>query len=1846
MSKRTTRLLSLILTLVMFLSVATPAYAWGPGDFGGGWDRDIGEDEIRDPDFGPVEDVEEYDYFQALDEENNVQVTIEAPMGSLPSLAEVRLEPIPAADLQEAVEAMVEGNPQILVAMDISFWLGEDEIEPEEPVRVKISAPELEGKNNLQVIHFPDDEEMEPETVQLIPEEDLSFTLGTNEIAFLADSFSVYAVVGEDDTSESARVAVNFYNLHLKNEAIATVYVKNGDDAEEIDKIVYDPGIGEIFNTEETKDLAFMGWSLDVSGVKSRQGMDNSAYPGKNYNSNTTPMTIAQIKTFLESLSITEGDVINVYAIIFQRLTVTYIGANNGISLGSVAVLRSLNDDNVDYEVNMAFTAGAEQFFEGWKIYDVNEKSHIDKAVYQGTEIPKPYAASSEDNPTVFPNKTILTLNGDLTLEVSTPDGHWLVFNENGKGATYNAPMFIKSGETIEMPANAGEGRMTRNGYTFGGWYTDQACTDGNEFVFEGELTENTNIYAKWTAKTTSRYTVLVWIQNLNGISYDFYASDTISDVETNSIVSVEGTVGGTTATVGPKSYGAPNGFHLTTSDQNVKIVPEDTAVVNVYFDRTEYTLSFRAQNPIIYTESEADNANYGLVNDEYVQLTLVDGVWMYATNEYTWDYVATTSTSGTQYALVDGEYIELTRNNNNWYLPVGTANNGQSSDVTYDSSKTYYYLNQSWFNTSFDRLYYRNNRWRTSNYNNGSTFTGTIYVQYTGTRYVYTSSPVLAEYEGPRFTRQQTSGWQPIKTITALYGQVISDQFPIHGDDGRVYDQGERWKAQAPTHGFDEVIVLIDTMPDADIIFNLDESPNAAGATLYYYVEALPGAANTRTFEGKQYVLYTEKPISAKYNYVTIEDYLALSGFTKFAVANSSNTRLLTYSNDYCKNFYGYGTSQSDRELTVYFYYSRNKANILYNDGVYVDGKDAKTVLEDYPSRGTLKTVMDIPFGSDLSSYEEGGANYYAPTYNGFAFAGWYWDEACTQPASFTTLPQGGMVVFAKWVQVQFRVFLHPNVPNTDKSLFWGKDDQAMCFRISNGGFVSLPDGTRNDFEFVGWYLDDQTFDQVFNADIVALTTGNVTEPYNKETDMTDVMNKFAEIVPVGGKLDNGETNQTEPFNSDAIGYNGGDRFWITKRFDVYAKWKAKLNGAKGIDVIYDAGDGSDAPHDNLQYEDNSKAVAEAAATPPAPDPETGRAYQFMYWKVLKWNGTEFVDSGTIVYPGGNFVVLKANAQEEDIVDPDDPEHTKKYTIKLVAEYDFVDAPDPTYITWYSNVYDAAGNLIPDAASKLTATNPSTPDMPYTPYQDGAFVDGKGKGFDRQDVQINKAIPIPPATTYTMQGYTFLGWGKIDKSQSSGPNATGILNNKDLSDENLFLKWVPVEGETNGGHYEAQLPKDKLTRDYYIVGYINGADVGSGTDNHANLSNYKINKTSGKLSVKFDYDSYVFVKTPDNIWYNCEAYVDGTNTSATMKPNFEQKFFVPGGVQLTFELSENIEDDGNVSSVTLSYTTGSEPSGDIAPLNLRGGEEELVWKKVTAVAADEDNPYQDLYAVWGGEFKVYHSGIEGGAVETYQITRANKDFDLTRYYTEPKRDSTDPHAGEYKDSGFLYGGYYLDGGFTAPSVDDKGVPTADCAAYDGTNWTWNTAQTENGMKLQPKPGVTYYIKEVPADTYELPYMYVSYDLGTEWIANIWLVSAIDDAKYSSIGFIVYDEKDNPTLLEAEIADVKDFMHGSRAGNKLTITNKNNEKVTLNPDEIFDKLEEGYITYLKVKGSENGYDSLVKDEYVVAQYWITKDNVLVTGATGRTYSGLEGKYSEVTIEDVSTYRLWDYSKAS
>lgn len=67
-----------------------------------------------------------------------------------------------------------------------------------------------------------------------------------------------------------------------------------------------------------------------------------------------------------------------------------------------------------------------------------------------------------------------------------------LTFNMNGHG-TQIEPVTVAVGGTVTKP----EDPAAVTGYTFGGWYTDEACT--KEYTF-GKLDKDTTVYAKWTA--------------------------------------------------------------------------------------------------------------------------------------------------------------------------------------------------------------------------------------------------------------------------------------------------------------------------------------------------------------------------------------------------------------------------------------------------------------------------------------------------------------------------------------------------------------------------------------------------------------------------------------------------------------------------------------------------------------------------------------------------------------------------------------------------------------------------------------------------------------------------------------------------------------------------------------------------------------------------------------------------------------------------------------------------------------------------------------------------------------------------------------------------------------------------------------------------------------------------------------------------------------------------------------------------------------------------------------------------------------------------------------------------
>ena len=118
-----------------------------------------------------------------------------------------------------------------------------------------------------------------------------------------------------------------------------------------------------------------------------------------------------------------------------------------------------------------------------------------------------------------------------------------------------------------------------------------------------------------------------------------------------------------------------------------------------------------------------------------------------------------------------------------------------------------------------------------------------------------------------------------------------------------------------------------------------------------------------------------------------------------------------------------------------------------------------------------------------------------------------------------------------------------------------------------------------------------------------------------------------------------------------------------------------------------------------------------------------------------------------------------------------------------------------------------------------------------------------------------------------------------------------------------------------NTGFWTSSTGEDESAVDYYLFGWINGADYGTG-DDYANLGKYKF--VNGTLIATFDADSYIGVKTNDNTWYMTQQAASGTKaTLYNTTTGACEKMMVPGGVQLTFTLKKNM--DG---TLTLSYTT------------------------------------------------------------------------------------------------------------------------------------------------------------------------------------------------------------------------------------------------------------------------------------------------------------------------------------
>lgn len=1720
------RTLSLLLALTMVLSLGLPAYAVGtPADepeslverpsvqpkdgvidgdptpaeepeqpddpiigtgddiislpvFSGMLDELPVEDEIISSD-GPIDVTVETDEDLPIEidpaqdfsfsDESGFVVEVHAPFGALPAGTEMRV--VRLSDLsavQNAVDNAANLNGSVQLAADISFWLEGKEIEPAKGAKlvVKMSAPEIEGMAAPIVVHIPDGENSVPEVIAQLSSDDI---LMADTVTFEASSFSVYAVVEEGLEVDESRMAVNFLMPDGSN--IVTVYIKNADlyagtnDKEEgktyIDDIVYDPGLPADFVLGTN---LFRGWTIDAEDAnpipEPTEEDPNPVRPpyGPNFNENTKVYTIDEITKYLSGFlgTIKEGDSVDIYAMIFQTYTISYFGSSTTVSMGQHIAYAPLTANNAaEYTINMVYTPDDNShFFEGWKLMSGGE--NIASAVKpDGTEIAKPYVSLSEaddENPaTVFPNGTKLVVTGNIQFSVSAPAGHWLIFKENGKGATFNAPQFVKEGEVSFQPDNAKPGRMVRKGYTFDGWYEVDTTIDENgraipktddagnyifksntEFVFEQPVPVETIIAAKWIAATEASYTVIIWEQSVEGgDKYDFVRAIPLTG-PTNSAINVitqsntvveetlpDGTVRRTNnVKINGEEY-AHKGFHVgsyDTQNETIKIAAEGNTVVNVYYDRNNVQLRFWLVLP-----------KYKHISADEVQ---TDGLFT---------------------------------NGGTYYLP--------NSSGGYDEVTLARRLVGGLFNLHYEVQIYRNGSWVALE----SQYLNQIYQEdgqgmqlsetYNG---LYGSTLKKPGYEGQSYTWPDTRWWYEDyndNTYTTWWGATV------YGFEGK----GTR------TTFLDSFLPTTDSM----IVNVYGFDPPTANNYAYFYQEKPDGSG---------YVEANRVRVTGGGTFYLSDKYTGFECYS-FSTNGSNYTRVGALMKDGDNWYYDANPNQAGLQgvsysNNIYIRFNRLKYKINFEDGIYVDGNN--NPITDVVELGHIGETPEITYGADISGYGDPNNDLYKnmiPTPNepGYVFEGWFADETGTVPYDFTTMPLLGVTVYAKWRLTQYRVFLHPNVPSSDPSLDWGDEEQSMNFRVSQGDYVSALTGIRNDYTFVGWYLDED-FNKVFDAETVALTDATVTEDYDKTAreNMTD--NNAMWTNPKTGKYEHKPVNKYGELDDGDPGYNADtDRFWITRKLDLYAKWKAVLDGAEGIGVVYDEvpgtgsgyGQAGTAPTDGGRlYEDNSKAIAQSASK--AADPTE----HFLYWVVQKWDKVNEVwvdvekDGNLVtVYPGDNFTVLAENAKITP--DPDNP-GKNFYEVHLRAAYGKKDGSEPTHIYWYSNIYDIAGNEMPDAENKME--HPDTYEGITV-----SFEANKGYVINFEDVGINVKQEILPADTFAYEGYTFLGWARLEVESAETSNGAAPATRaadktpSDLTEDDLFLKW-----------------------------------------------------------------------DAENQQYLCKD---------------------------------------------------PEAKGDTDS-----------WIPALGVAADEFTPYHDLYAVWSGEFYVVHTGQDGAVAktETYQITRANKDFNLLVKHDNRATDESAIPAN------YLYGGYYTSA--TAPA-DDK--------AYDGTNWTFSDPQTQDAAKISPVGGTTYYVKEVPGnltnsfnDNYLKPKLAYTYykdgDGNFQNMGAIYLISMVDGdvaadgtGAYKETGFIVGDKDDI------------DHRHAAQFAPSLKIYALDDETKF----SSYTAKGNGQISYLKVftrssRWADPDPSSILTDGQMVYQYWVTNDNYLVYGYSARSYKNV------------------------
>ena len=227
------------------------------------------------------------------------------------------------------------------------------------------------------------------------------------------------------------------------------------------------------------------------------------------------------------------------------------------------------------YHVNFYTPNGGTQKFTR-EVSDHEEHDFSDLSYDVGSDI-KVTGWAADKNGTADISKNIKVPEGKTSVNVYAieTEGYWVVFDT--QGGTSVAPVFKAANEALVLSTVT---NPTRTGYEFKGW-----CDSTGNAV--STVDSATKLYAKWEPKTAN-LTVIFWYENADDQYYG-QAGSVQTTANTGATV--------TSAQYKDTPFDGRDNTHFTynaAKAETVTVKGDGSTVLNVYYTRNTYTLTFR----------------------------------------------------------------------------------------------------------------------------------------------------------------------------------------------------------------------------------------------------------------------------------------------------------------------------------------------------------------------------------------------------------------------------------------------------------------------------------------------------------------------------------------------------------------------------------------------------------------------------------------------------------------------------------------------------------------------------------------------------------------------------------------------------------------------------------------------------------------------------------------------------------------------------------------------------------------------------------------------------------------------------------------------------------------------------------------------------------------------------------------------------------------------------------------------------------------------------------------------------------------------------------------------------